>query len=125
MIHDDVRQQGHERGVVVQRRRANQVQSNLSSDALGFDVNVENPKIPQIEQSDKDLARLALEQAVKDNGETWNAGYVYVAGSAPLDRRNETWIDVKKKYAGIKEVAMQRFGLTYGPRYKRRWYLGE
>ena len=26
---------------------------------------------------------------------------------------------------GIKDIAMQRFGLTYGPRYKRRWYLGE
>ena len=36
---------------------------------VAFDVNVENPKIPQIEQSDRDLARLALEQAVKDNGE--------------------------------------------------------
>ena len=30
---------------------------------VAFDVNVENPKIPQIEQSDRDLARLALEQA--------------------------------------------------------------
>ena len=45
---------------------------------VAFDVNVENPKIPQIEQSDKDLAKLALEQAVKDNGESWKAGYVYV-----------------------------------------------
>ena len=26
---------------------------------------------------------------------------------------------------GIKEIAMKKFGLTYGPRYKRRWYLGE
>ncbi|TIN73958.1 MAG: hypothetical protein E5Y29_18360 [Mesorhizobium sp.] len=68
---------------------------------VAFDVNVENPKIPQIEQSDRDLARLALEQAVKDNGESWNAGYVYVAGIAPLDRRNETWVDVKKKYAQL------------------------
>ena len=56
---------------------------------------------------------LALEQAVKDNGESWNAGYVYVAGIAPLDRRNETWVDVKKKYAGIKEVAM--FGTLDNP----------
>ena len=27
--------------------------------------------------------------------------------------------------AGIKEVAMKRFGLTYGPALKRRWYLWE
>ncbi|MHB1109803.1 MAG: substrate-binding domain-containing protein, partial [Devosia sp.] len=38
---------------------------------VAFDVNVENPAIPQIEQSDRDLARLALEQAIKDNGEAW------------------------------------------------------
>ena len=26
---------------------------------------------------------------------------------------------------GIRDVAMKRFGLTYGPRMKRRWYLWE
>jgi simple sugar transport system substrate-binding protein len=80
---------------------------------VAFDVNVENPKIPQIEQSDRDLARLALEQAIKDNGESWKAGYVYVAGIAPLDRRDETWKIFKKKYPGIKEAAM--FGTMDNP----------
>lgn len=80
---------------------------------VAFDVNVENPKIPQVEQSDRDLARLALEQAIKDNGESWKAAYVYVAGIAPLDRRDETWMSVKKKYPGIKEVAM--FGTMDNP----------
>jgi len=72
---------------------------------VAFDVNVDNPKIPQIEQSDRDLARLALEQALKDNGNSFAAGYVYVAGIAPLDRRNETWEAVKKINPGIKQVA--------------------
>lgn len=72
---------------------------------VAFDVNVENPAIPQIEQSDRDLARLALEQAIKDNGESWKAGYVYVAGIAPLDRRDETWVEFKAKYPGIEEAA--------------------
>ncbi|MDB5522357.1 MAG: periplasmic binding domain protein [Rhizobium sp.] len=80
---------------------------------VAFDVNVENDKIPQVEQSDRDLARLALEQAVKDNGETWTAGYVYVAGIAPLDRRDETWKAFKAKYPGIKEKAM--FGTLDNP----------
>ncbi len=80
---------------------------------MAFDVDVKNDKIPQIEQSDRDLARLALEQAVKDNGDKWKAGYVYVAGIAPLDRRNETWVDTKKKYPGISEVAM--FGTLDNP----------
>nr|WP_187973275.1 substrate-binding domain-containing protein [Aquibium microcysteis] len=80
---------------------------------VAFDVNVENEAIPQIEQSDRDLARLALEQAVKDNGEAWKAGYVYVAGIAPLDRRDETWREFKAKYPGINEVAM--FGTLDNP----------
>lgn len=80
---------------------------------VAFDVNVENPAIPQIEQSDRDLARLALEQAVADNGEAWKAGYVYVAGIAPLDRRDETWREFKAKYPGINEVAM--FGTLDNP----------
>jgi simple sugar transport system substrate-binding protein len=80
---------------------------------VAFDVNVENDAIPQIEQSDRDLARLALEQAIIDNGDTWKAGYVYVAGIAPLDRRDETWKAFKAKYPGITEAAM--FGTMDNP----------
>ena len=72
---------------------------------VAFDVNLDNPKIPQVEQSDHALARLALEQAIKENGESFKAGYVYVAGFAPLDRRDEVWTEFKKKYPGIQEVA--------------------
>lgn len=80
---------------------------------VAFDVNVENAAIPQIEQSDRDLARLALEQAILDNGESWKAGYVYVAGIAPLDRRDETWRAFKAKYPGINEAAV--FGTLDNP----------
>ncbi|MGL6211609.1 MAG: substrate-binding domain-containing protein [Paracoccaceae bacterium] len=80
---------------------------------VAFDVNVANPAVPQIEQSDRDLARLALEQAIIDNGEAWTAGYVYVPGIAPLDRRDETWRDFKARYPGINEVAM--FGTLDNP----------
>jgi simple sugar transport system substrate-binding protein len=72
---------------------------------VAFDVNVENDKIPQIEQSDRDLARLVLEQAIRDNGESFKAGFVYVAGVAPFDRRKETWDAFKAKYPGIQQVA--------------------
>ena len=80
---------------------------------VAFDVNVENDAIPQIEQSDRDLARLALEQAIKDNGEAFKAGYVYVPGIAPLDRRDETWRKFKETYPGIEEVAV--FGTLDNP----------
>lgn len=80
---------------------------------VAFDVNVENSAVPQIEQSDRDLARLALEQAIADNGESWKAGYVYVPGIAPLDRRNETWVEFKERYPGIDEKA--QFGTLDNP----------
>ena len=72
---------------------------------VAYDVDLDNPAIPQIEQNDRELARLALEQAIADNGESFKAGYVYVPGIAPLDRRDETWQAFKKKYPGIQEVA--------------------
>jgi len=70
---------------------------------VAFDVNLDNPKIPQVEQSDHDLSRIALEQAIKENGNRFVAGYVYVAGFAPLDRRDETWRKVKGENPGIVE----------------------
>lgn len=75
---------------------------------VAFDVNLDNAKIPQVEQSDHKLAEVALDQAIRDNGASFNAGYVYVAGFAPLDRRNEIWDKVKAANPGIVEKA--RFG---------------
>jgi simple sugar transport system substrate-binding protein len=72
---------------------------------VAYDVNLDNEKIPQIEQSDADMARLVLEQAVKEQGETFDGGAVYVAGFAPLDRRYAVWKEFEQKYPGIKEVA--------------------
>lgn len=55
---------------------------------VAFDVDVENDAIPQIEQSDLLLGQMALEQALADHGNAFTAGYVYVPGIAPLDRRD-------------------------------------
>ncbi|MCV9965982.1 substrate-binding domain-containing protein [Pararhizobium sp. BT-229] len=75
---------------------------------VAFDVNLNNPKVPVVGQSDHALAKQALDQAVKDNGTSFNAGYVYVAGFAPLDRRNEVWDKFKAENKGVVEKA--RFG---------------
>jgi len=80
---------------------------------VAFDVDVENADIPQIEQSDYLLGKLALEQAIKDKGDSFKAGYVYVAGIAPLDRRDVAWQEVKKANPGITEVA--QFGTLDNP----------
>ncbi len=46
-----------------------------------------------------------LNQIVKDNGAAFAAGYVYVAGFAPLDRRDEAWKAFKAAHPEVKERA--------------------
>lgn len=75
---------------------------------VAFDVDLDNPRIPQVEQSDQALARLALDQMLKDNGERFEAAYVYVAGFAPLDRRDAVWTAFRAAHPGVVEKA--RFG---------------
>ena len=100
-------------GLTESMRDAAQRAVDAGIKVVAFDVNVENSEIPQIEQSDYLLGKLALEQAIKDNGNTWKAGYVYVPGIAPLDRRHAAWEDIKAANPGIEEVA--QFGTLDNP----------
>ncbi|MGI4857050.1 MAG: substrate-binding domain-containing protein, partial [Janthinobacterium lividum] len=79
---------------------------------VAFDVELNNPRIPQITQSDHDLAQRVLAQALQDNGETFEAGLVYVPGSAPLDRRFAQWQQFRKAHPGVHESA--RWGTVSG-----------
>src|SRR6056297_2422717 len=92
-------------GLTESMREAAQRAVDAGIKVVAFDVNVENDAIPQIEQSDYLLGKLALDQAIADNGTEWKAGYVYVPGIAPLDRRHEAWEDIKEANPGINEVA--------------------
>jgi simple sugar transport system substrate-binding protein len=69
------------------------------------DVDLANPNVPEISQSDHEIARQALDQAIKDNGTSFPAGYVFVAGFRPLELRGEIWADVKETHSGIVEKA--------------------
>lgn len=100
-------------GLTESMRDAAQRALDAGIPVVAFDVNVENENIPQIEQSDYLLGQLALEQAIRDNGEAWQAAYVYVPGIAPLDRRDEAWRDIRAQYPGIEEVAV--FGTLDNP----------
>jgi simple sugar transport system substrate-binding protein len=72
---------------------------------VAFDVNAANAAVPQIEQSDATLAKLALDQLVADTGGTGKIAYAYVAGFAPLDRRDEVFQEVLAANAGLELVA--------------------
>ncbi|MCU1735074.1 MULTISPECIES: substrate-binding domain-containing protein [unclassified Pseudomonas] len=80
---------------------------------VAFDVDLNNPKVTQIEQDHHALARLALDKAIADNGSTFNAGYVYISGFTPMERRDEVWRQVKQDNPGVVEKA--RFGTLNPP----------
>jgi simple sugar transport system substrate-binding protein len=72
---------------------------------VAYDVNLDNPKIPQVEQSDRLMAKLVLDEAVKRQGKKIVGGAVYVAGFAPLDRRYAVWKEFQTRY-GFAEKAV-------------------
>src|ERR1700688_4868440 len=69
------------------------------------DIDVGNPNVPLVSQSDHDIASQVLDEALKENGDKFNAGYVFVAGFRPLELRGEVWAEVKKAHPGIQEQA--------------------
>jgi simple sugar transport system substrate-binding protein len=70
------------------------------------DVDLGNPKVPLISQNDHEIARQVLNQALKDNSNSFAAGYVFVAGFRPLELRGEIWAEIKKANPGIAEKAV-------------------
>ncbi|MBV8417937.1 MAG: substrate-binding domain-containing protein [Verrucomicrobia bacterium] len=72
---------------------------------IAKDIDLGNPKVPLISQNDHEIAGQVLAQALKDNGTSFPAGYVFVAGFRPLELRGEIWADVKKSNAGIVQKA--------------------
>lgn len=72
---------------------------------VAFDAEVEDERAVTVSQSDHELSQAVLDQLVEDTAGKAQVLYVYVAGYAPLDRRNETWEDVKDANPGLEQVA--------------------
>jgi simple sugar transport system substrate-binding protein len=69
------------------------------------DIDIGNPKVPLVSQSDHEIAQQVLDEALRKNGNKFDAGYVFVAGFRPLELRGEVWSDVKKANPGIEQKA--------------------
>ncbi|HEY9521892.1 MAG TPA: substrate-binding domain-containing protein [Thermopolyspora sp.] len=70
-----------------------------------FDVDPGTTEAVTLDQDDHQVAGQALEVLKTDTAGTAKVIYVYVAGFAALDRRNETWTQFKKDNPGIQQVA--------------------
>ncbi len=72
---------------------------------VAVDVETENEQVPSIQQSDVDLGKAISTELADDLGGEGKVAYVYVAGYAPLDRRDRGWAEVKKANPGLDQVA--------------------
>ncbi|WP_028059834.1 sugar ABC transporter substrate-binding protein [Candidatus Solirubrobacter pratensis] len=72
---------------------------------VAFDVETSNKDVVSIQQSDVDAGKAISEEMAKGIGGQGKVGYVYVAGFAPLDRRDSGWKEVKKANPGLQQVA--------------------
>ena len=70
-----------------------------------FDADIKVPGVTLLQQDDRQLADMTLEQLAKDIGGKGNIVKVWVAGFAPMERRQESYKAFQAKYPDIKEIA--------------------
>ncbi|MED1795924.1 sugar ABC transporter substrate-binding protein [Brevibacillus nitrificans] len=70
-----------------------------------FDTDIKIAGVPTVAQDDQKLADLSLEKLAADNGNKGNIVKIWVAGFAPMEKRQITYNAFLKKYPDIKEVA--------------------
>ncbi|ELK40080.1 ribose ABC transporter substrate-binding protein precursor [Brevibacillus agri BAB-2500] len=70
-----------------------------------FDTDIKLPGVPVVEQDDNTLAELSLEKLAADTGGKGNIVKIWVAGFAPMEKRQVTYEAFLKKYPDIKEIA--------------------
>lgn len=80
---------------------------------VAFDVELALPGVIQIEQDHRELARLALRQALADNGDRFAAGYAFIPGFTPMELRDQVWSQIKREHPGVVEKA--RYGTLNAP----------
>ena len=71
-----------------------------------YDLDLGLPQVPVVEQNDRQMADLVLNQALQDNGDQFKSGEVYVAGFLPLDHRNAAYRALLAAHPGIKNEAV-------------------
>lgn len=80
---------------------------------VAFDVDLEVPGVTVLQQGDEQMAEMTLERLAQDIGGEGNIVKVWVAGFAPMERRQVAYQAFLDKYPNIKEIAA--FGNANNP----------
>ncbi len=78
-----------------------------------FDADIKVPGVTVLQQDDKVMAEMSLEQLAADAGGKGNIVKVWVAGFAPMERRQAAYQAFQAKYPDLKEIAA--FGNANNP----------
>lgn len=70
-----------------------------------FDLVIDHPDVPEIEQDDMYIGFLISKTLAVDFGGNANVTYINVGGFAPLVKRDRMWEAFKWRYPGLKQVA--------------------
>lgn len=80
---------------------------------VAFDAAMEMEGVTDLQQDDQKMAELTLERLAQDIGEEGNIVKVWVAGFAPMERRQIAYEAFQDKYPNIQEIAS--FGNASNP----------
>jgi simple sugar transport system substrate-binding protein len=72
---------------------------------VAFDATLNVPGVTNLQQGDQKMAEMTLEQLAKDSGGKGNIVKIWVAGFAPMERRQIAYKAFQDKYKDIKEIA--------------------
>ncbi len=70
-----------------------------------FDANIQIPGVTVLSQGDQEMATSVLEKLAADHGNKGNLVKIWVAGFAPMERRQVAYQDFLKQHPDIKEIA--------------------
>ncbi|GIQ68879.1 LacI family transcriptional regulator [Xylanibacillus composti] len=80
---------------------------------VAFDAAMEMEGVTDLQQDDQKMAELTLDRLAQDIGEEGNIVKVWVAGFAPMERRQIAYEEFQAKYPNITEIAS--FGNASNP----------
>jgi simple sugar transport system substrate-binding protein len=72
---------------------------------IAGNIYLKNPGVTILDQDFVKQLDLVLDKVVKDNGDKFKVGYVYVEGFPALDLRNKAWVAFKAAHPGVEQVA--------------------
>jgi len=72
---------------------------------VAFDASIDVEGVPVLEQGDEKMAEMTLNKLAEDSGDKANIVKIWVAGFAPMERRQLVYNDFLKSNPGINEIA--------------------